>query len=141
MHVGWDLCLARVDAGLFLPEPAGRWHARHRRALHRLGFRPLRSARATVWQWHAQQQLEAVDLTAFATPLESMFRAAAPDRAAAYVQRPRACRATEHLILEQTQRVLRDAFRCEPGDVAVLLAREEDEWEEEDDDLWSLPAG
>lgn len=141
-QVGWDLCLERVDAGLFLPEPAGRWHARHRRALHRLGFRPLRSGRAAVWHWAVKQQLESIDLAAFATPMESAFAAARPERAAVYVQQLRTVLATEHLIREQTQRVLRDAFRCEPGEVAVLLAREEDEWEEDqDDDLWSLPSG
>jgi hypothetical protein len=30
-------------------------------------------------------------------------------------------------------------FRCQPGDLDVLLVREEDEWEVEEDEHWPLP--
>lgn len=39
-------------------------------------------------------------------------------------------------------RVLQEVFRCEPGDLAVLLVREDDEWEaDEDVDAWPLSGG
>ena len=41
--------------------------------------------------------------------------------------------------------MLREAFRCEPDDLAVLLVREDDEWaddeDEDEDDAWPLAGG
>jgi predicted NUDIX family NTP pyrophosphohydrolase len=37
--------------------------------------------------------------------------------------------------------VLREVFRCQPGDLGVLLVQEDDAWGDEDDDAWPLPGG
>lgn len=51
---------------------------------------------------------------------------------------PRAVEALQEV--EQALRVLRDVFRCEPGDLAVVLVREDDGWGE-DDEVLPLPGG
>ena len=63
--------------------------------------------------------------------------------AAARVRRLRTTLARDHLVREQALRVLREAFRCEPDDLGVLLVREADEWadDEDEDDAWPLPGG
>lgn len=44
---------------------------------------------------------------------------------------------TEALISRQTERVVRGVFRSSPGEVAVVVHREPDIWEGDQDWQWS----
>lgn len=134
------LSLERAD-GLLAFDLRGRWRARHRRGLHRLGFRALSLGGADVWQWDVGPDLRGADLSRFASPLDSIFGAELSVAHAARVVRLRTSLARDHLVLEQALRVLRDVFQCEPGDLGVLLVQEDDPWEDEEDDVWPLPGG
>ena len=135
-HQVVGLSLERAD-GLMAFDLRGQWHARHRRGLHRLGFRALSGS--SIWAWDVEPPLRTTDLSLFASPLESIFRAF--PTAAARVLQLRTTLARDHLVREQALRVLREAFRCEPDDLGVLLVREEEEWAEDEDDAWPLPGG
>ena len=136
-HPPLGLSLERAD-GLLAFDLHGRWHARHRRGLHRLGFRALSDSR--IWRWDVEPPLRSTDLSLFASRFESIFEATPPSAAGeARVLRMRMSLARDHLVREQALRVLRDVFACEAGDVGVLLVREDDEWEDEEDD--ASPAG
>jgi len=135
-HPCLGLSLERAD-GLLALDLRARWHARHRRGLHRLGFRALIDRGS--WLWDVEPALCTTDLSQFANPIESIFGASAAG--AARVLRLRTSLARDHLVREQALRVLREVFRCEPGDLEVLLVREVDEWEDEEDDAWPLPGG
>ncbi len=138
-HAASGLSLERAD-GLLAFDAHRRWHARHRRGLHRLGFRGLDLGRTTVWMWDVQPQLRATDLGRFAGPFEAVLASAASAAsvaAAARIQRARTSLARDHLVREQTMRVLRNVFRCRPEDLAVLLVREDFGLDE--DDAWALP--
>jgi hypothetical protein len=113
------LSIERAD-GLIAFDLRERWHARHRRGLHRLGFRPL--ARSGVQRVDVGRGAAAAhtDLSRFASPFESIFER---EPSAATVLRMRTSLARDHLVREQALRVLRDVFRCEPADLAVLLVR------------------
>ena len=119
--LGWGLCLVRDGQHLLAVEQPGRWRARHRRGLHRLGFRPLAARGRTVWWWDVQQQLRDLDLDSFADPAEAVVARATPGRRQRQVLLLRTLLATEQLMLDQAQRVLRDVFRAAPGEIAVLL--------------------
>jgi hypothetical protein len=139
------LSLERAD-GLLAFDLRRRWRARHRRGLHRLGFRALSFGGADIWQWDVEPQLRTADLSRFASPFESILGAERSAAGAARVVRLRTSLAREHLIREQALRVLREVFPCEPGDLAVLLVREDDGWEDdswgdEEEDAWPLPGG
>ena len=128
-HRPLGLSLERAD-GLLAFDLHGRWHARHRRGLHRLGFRALSDSR--IWRWDVEPSLRTTDLSLFASPFETIFEAKPPSAAgAARVLRMRTSLARDHLVREQALRVLRDVFRCEPGDLAVLLIQEDDGWEDD----------
>ena len=139
VHADLGLSLERAD-GLLAFELDGRWHARHRRGLHRLGFRSSNHGSVQVWEWDVEPLLHSTDLGRFASPFESLFGIT---RSASTVQRLRRSLARDHLVREQALRVLREVFRCEPRDLDVLLVREDDEWEleEGEDDTWPLSAG
>ena len=128
------LALERVD-GLLAVDLRGRWHARHRRGLHRLGFRPVVLGSADVWRWDVGPQLRITDLSRFASPFAAVFGA---DPSGARALRLRTLLARDHLVREQALCVLREVFRCEPGDLEVLVV--DDDWEE-DDDGRPLPVG
>lgn len=142
LHSDWDrvehaalgLWLERAE-GLLAFDERGRWRARHRRGLHRLGFRRSALGGTDVWQWDMEPQLLATDLSRFAISFESIFSGG---RSAARARRLRTLLARDHLVREQALRVLREVFRCEPGGLAVLLVREEEQW---DDDVWPLSGG
>ena len=136
-HPPVALSLERAD-GLIAFDLRGRWRARHRRGLHRLGFRSLRLGALDVWTWDVEPQLRTTDLSRFASPFESIFRDEAT--AAVRVVRLRTSLARDHLVQVQALRVLREVFRCEPSDLTVLLTRQDDEWDDEDD-AWPLPGG
>lgn len=139
-HPSLGLSLERAD-GLLAFDLHGRWHARHRRGLHRLGFRALALGRVVVWKWDVEPQLRTTDLSRFANPFESIFGAERSAAGAARVVRLRTSLARDHLVREQALRVLRDVFRCQPSDLGVLLVQEDDAWGDEDDDVWPLPGG
>ena len=61
--------------------------------------------------------------------------------AAARVRQLRTTLARDHLVREQALRALREAFRCEPHDLGVLLVREDDEGADDEDDAWPLAGG
>ena len=82
------------------------------------------------WQWDVESQLHAADLSRFASPIESIVGA---ELSSASALRLRTLLAREHLVREQALRVLRDVFRFELSDLAVLLVREDDDWA---DDTW-----
>lgn len=133
-HPGFGLSLERAD-GLLAFDLGGRWRARHRRGLHRLGFRKLDLPRIDVWLWDVEPQLRSTDLSAFATAFEAVH---GTERYVAALRWLRSSLARDHLVREQALRVLRDVFPCEPADLHVLLVQEDDEWEDEEDDAWPL---
>ena len=137
-HRAVGLSLERAD-GLMAFDLRGQWHARHRRGLHRLGFRALSGS--SIWVWDVEPPLRTTDLSLFASPLESIYGAF--PTAAARVLQLRTTLARDHLVREQALRVLREAFRCQPDELGVLLVRQDDEWadDEDEDDAWPLPGG
>ncbi|CAN5289128.1 hypothetical protein BH24ACT10_BH24ACT10_10390 [soil metagenome] len=137
-HTPLGLSLERAD-GLLAFDLRERWHARHRRGLHRLGFRAVALGGVEVWKWDVEPQLHTTDLSRFASSFESIF---ADERSAAVVVRRRTSLARDHLVREQALRVLRDVFRCHPGDLGVLLVRGDDDWGDDDEEeVWPLPGG
>ena len=137
VHPTLGLSLERAD-GLLAFDERGRWRARHRRGLHRLGFRPVALGGTDVWQWDVEPQLRATDLSRFASPFESIIGV---DPSGARALRLRTLLARDQLVREQAVRVLREVFRCEPSEISVLLVREEEQWDDEADDAWPLSGG
>lgn len=136
-HPAWGLSLARTE-GLLAFDLRGQWRARHRRGLHRLGFRKLAVPRIEAWLWDVRPQLRTTDLSAFATAFEAVH---GTERYAGGLRWLRTTLARDHLVREQALRVLRDVFRCEPGDLEVLHVEEEDGWEDEEDEAWPVAGG
>lgn len=95
-HPSLGLSLERAD-GLLAFDLRGRWHARHRRGLHRLGFRALALGGVDVWKWDVEPQLHATDLSRFASPFESIFGAERSVAGAATVVRLRTSLARDYL--------------------------------------------
>jgi len=127
-HAPLGLSLERAE-GLLAFDLRGRWHARHRRGLHRLGFRIVAPGGVQVWTWEVEPQLHTTDLSRVASSFASIF---ADERSAGVVVRLRTSLARDHLVREQALRVLRDIFRCQPGDLRVLLVREDADWDNDD---------
>ena len=134
VHLPLGLSLERAD-GLLAFDERGRWRARHRRGLHRVGFRPVALGGTDVWQWDVRPQLRATDLSRSASPFESIFGGG---RSGPTALRLRTLLAQDQLVREQAMRVLREVFRCEPGELSVLLVREQEQWGDEADDAWPL---
>ncbi len=137
-HPALGLSLERAD-GLLAFDLRGRWRARHRRGLHRLGFRAVPLGGMDVWKWDAESAVRDADLTQSGSPFVLDREPTAVG--AAIVQRLRRALARDRLVREQALRVTREVFRCEPGELGVLLVREDDEWGDEDDDVWPPPGG
>ncbi len=137
VHLPLGLSLERAD-GLLAFDERGRWRARHRRGLHRLGFRPMALGGTDAWQWDVRPQLQATDLSRFASPFESIF---GHGRSGPTALRLRTLLARDQLVREQAMWVVREVFQCEPGELAVLLVREEEQWGDEDDDAWPRSGG
>lgn len=131
------LSLERAD-GLAAFDLRGLWRARHRRGLHRLGFRKLAHPRVEVWLWDVEPQLRATDLSAFATTFKAVH---GTERYAAGLRWLRTSLARDHLVREQALRVLREVFRCEPDQLGILLVEEDDGWDHEQDDVWPVLGG
>lgn len=140
-HASLGLSLERAD-GLLAFDLRGRWRARHRRGLHRLGFRAFALGGVDVWKWDMEQQVRTTDLSRSASPVQPMLHSKPSEVGAAIVLRLRTSLVRDRLVREQALRVLREVFCCEPGDLAVQLVREDDDGEDdEDDDTWPLPGG
>ena len=135
-HPPLGLSLERAN-GLVAFDLHQRWHARHRRGLHRLGFRT--PGPRGVWLWDVEPALHATDVNLFASPFESIVEVGPSAAGAARVLRLRTSLARDHLVREQALRVLREVFRCEPADLGVLLVQADDDWEDEEEDAWPLP--
>ena len=135
VHPSLGLSLERAE-GLLAFDERGRWRARHRRGLHRLGFRPVALGGTGVWQWDVEPQLRATDLSRPASPFVSIFGV---DRSGPTALRLRTLLARDQLVRDQAVLVLREVFRCEPSELTVLLVCEQEQWG--DDDVWPLPGG
>lgn len=107
--------------------------ARQRRALHRMGFRPITRAHVTVWRWDVEAAVRRVDLEDFRTSFERVFDAWPAEARPAKVEQVRLRRARTHLVTAQAQRVVRDVFRSQPQDLRVAIYREPDYQDELDD--------
>jgi len=127
-----DLVVVEVDRGL---------RARQRRELHRLGFRPVSSVRVTLWRWEAAEAARNVDPAGFRHPLlpEGVDPADLPRS----YELLRVRWITEELINQQAQRVVREVFQSSPSEVAVVVHRESDVWEDEweEDEGWQCSTG
>jgi hypothetical protein len=120
--------LLRDERGICVVEPPGRWRARERRGLHRLGFRPRALSRLTLWRWALSR--EELRAAAESHPLLTGEGPRTP-----VLERLALAFSREPLMREQLQRVLSDVFRFEPGDLWLHLPEEEDEdWDEDDED-------
>ncbi|MCU1592214.1 MAG: hypothetical protein JWP11_3470 [Frankiales bacterium] len=100
----------------------GTWRARHRRGLHRLGFRPVVSRGIAVWQWRPTDELIAEELRT---------KPALPDDVAttAFLKTLNIILVSDELLQDQALRVLRDVFRCPPSDLRLQVPQEhEDDW-------------
>lgn len=119
--------------------PALRLRARHRRGLHRLGFRPTTYGRLTEWLWEVDAVLAATDLDAYETDIDKAGPFLLPTTRATL--RHRLIR--NQLVTQQAQRVVQEVFRSLPADIAVSVYREPDpwdeDWDEEGQDSWPLP--
>lgn len=117
---------------LLVVEAVRRLRARQRRALHRLGFRPVSSAGVTTWCWDVDEAVRTTNGADFSHPLLALYEQLDPAaRPASYAPlRTRVVR--EGLISHVTQRVLQDVFGSAPADLAVVVYRELDLRGEED---------
>jgi hypothetical protein len=131
------LRLERDGDDLLVLEVDRRLRARQRRGLHGLGFRPTGHDRVTVWHWDSRLALRDVDVSAFASPVESMFDRWEGAARAAKVESLRRYLATAQLLDDKAQRVVRDVFGSDPADVAVELVAEDEPW----DAAWDEDSG
>lgn len=127
---GWDLLgddrydrwVSKHETRLCVVERLGSLGARHRRGLHRAGFRPRPSRAGQLWLW---------------TPPPELLPAL-PDRAEGFgaflAASVHVVRTRERLLADQALHVVRDVFGADVEDVAVLPP--EPPREDEDDQSW-----
>ena len=124
--VAWDLSrrvlMLREDNLIALLEQPGAWRARHRRALHRLGFRPQTTPDGALWEW---------------TPCADDVRAEVgrgphPRSENSVTARLMTRLAEDRLRGARCVAVMRDVFGLTPSEVRVadLDADDEDIWDE-----------
>jgi hypothetical protein len=104
-----------------------RMRARHRRGLHRLGFRPTGHGHVTFWDWDVAPALAKTAHSEHDELLERYARLARPEAVAALRRRL----VGGELIVKQAQRVMHEVFRSELRDLAGAVYREAEYWEEE----------
>lgn len=104
VHPSLGLSLERAE-GLLAFDERGRWRARHRRGLHRLGFRPVALGGTDVWQWDVEPQLQATDLSRSASPFGWILGV---DRFGPTSLRLRTLLARDQLVRDQAVLVLRE---------------------------------
>lgn len=119
-----DHLVLRVGDTLRVLECRGTWRARHRRGMHRAGFRSVDLPEARVWLW---ARTVGQPLSAPATGRASGARPASADRW------------RERLVIEsglrgQAVHVLRDVLGARCADLAVL--QPEPWWLDEDAEQW-----
>lgn len=100
--------------------------ARHRRGLHKLGFRPDAYGHVTLWEWDVGPTLATTYHSEHDEMLERYARLARPETVAALRRRL----VGGELIVEHAQRVVHEVFRCEVRDLAVAVYREPEYWDE-----------
>jgi hypothetical protein len=111
--------LIRGAGAIAVQERPGAWRARHRRALHRLGFRRRARLDCAMWEWTPPQAAvrEEVDrvftVPATTASLQQLF-------------------ALDLLLDARCVVVLRDVFGLTPADLhlAVLVDDEDEDWDE-----------
>jgi hypothetical protein len=116
-----ELHLVRDELRICVAEPPERWRARHRRGLHRLGFRRISRAGISVWGW----TLPLSELTAAAAAHPIMHTTGPRTRAHERLAR---AFSREQLMREQLRRVLADVFGYEPARLCVELPEDADDW-------------
>jgi hypothetical protein len=113
--------LMRGTYSLAVWERPRAWRARHRRELHRRGFRPRNSRNGVMWEWTVPEE----HLRAEMSQQPWFSDAASP--ALPVMQRLGRSIAHSRLLGERAVVVMRDVFRLAPADVLVLVPVE-DEW-------------
>lgn len=116
-----------------------RLRARHRRGLHKLGFRATAHEHVTLWDWDVAPALTATVRSEHDELLERLAQWARPESVAAARRRF----VGGDLIVDQARRVLEEVYRSEVRDLAVAVYREpeySDEEYEDDDQEWPLPS-
>ena len=101
-----------------------RMRARHRRGLHRLGFRPRALPHVTFWDWDVAPSLSRTTYSRHDDRLRAYADWARPVHVAALSRRL----VGADLIADQVQRVVDRVFRSELRDLAVAVRREPEPW-------------
>lgn len=113
-----------------------RMRARHRRGLHKLGFRAAAYNPVTLWEWDVAPALAATEQSEHDEMLEHFSRWARPESVAAARRRL----VGDDLTVEQVGRVIQEVFRSEARDLAVAVYREPNYWDDEyDEDVERWP--
>jgi hypothetical protein len=116
-----SVLLIRGEDELYVLERTRAWRARHRRAMHRLGFRPRTVRDGAMWEWTpAEAELDAEVVRVFRKPEPSSTPSA---------RQVRALLAQHQLLDERAVVVLRDVFglRTEDFRLVALIYDEDDE--------------
>ena len=123
--------LFRESRTLYILEQPGRWRARRRRGLHRLGFRPEAALRTVSWQWTVAE----ADLSATAERLhDTLGRRHDPT---GVLQRLHRSMAADRLAVDQALRVLQEVFQVAATELTIVVPREDDfdDWEDDEEPL------
>ena len=127
-----QLRLLRDELNICVLELPGRWRARHRRGLHRLGFRRFSSPGLDVWRW----TLSLGELSAAARS-HPLVNAAGPRTR---VHERLAWTSTrERLVQDQLRRALSEVFGYEPTQLCLDVPADDYCWDDPDDDAWDDP--
>lgn len=131
--------LEREVDDLLVLEVDRRLRARQRRALHRLGFRPVSSGCVTLWRWEFEKAARGVDPAGFRHPLRAIDEGLDPSGHPCSYERRTVRMITEEVIIQQAQQVVQDVFRSSPDEVAVVVHDEPVVWEDDED--WQSSTG
>ncbi|MDT7570029.1 MAG: hypothetical protein QOE05_203 [Actinomycetota bacterium] len=123
-----QLRLHRHELSICVVEPPQRWRARHRRGLHRLGFRRFSLRGRCVWRWTLS--LDELDAAARSHSLMNL-----PEPRTRLHERLARSFSREQLMREQLRRVFSDVLGFEPEQLCVELPEDEDDWDDPADDL------
>jgi hypothetical protein len=99
------------------------WRARHRRGLHRLGFRPRTTAVGAMWEWSPPDD----DVREEVGRADNL--AGLPDHA--FIQFAREVLARDRLLSARCVVVLREVFALVPRNLRLIAVRDDaDDWDE-----------
>jgi hypothetical protein len=123
-----SLVLMRSEQGVHMYEPPNAWRARHRRELHRLGFRSQPAPRGgRMWQWTVPAHVVKAEVNAdFDVSSNSIT-------VVPVIARLRRIIVTDRLVLDRALVVLRDVFRLQPADVSIVVPLDESDGYDEED--------